>query len=79
MLVLRQILNLMKAKFLLLNLKCKDCADKVLHKAIEAEGIYDPKVDLQNSTISFSYQSHNALMGLSNDLTEIGFPIIEDK
>jgi hypothetical protein len=65
----------MKAILLLQNLKCNDGADKVLQKAIKADGISNPKVDILTSTLTVEYLSYNALMGLSMELTELGYPI----
>lgn len=65
----------MKTKFLIKNLNCPDCKNKV-HAAIsKLNGITEVEIDFTTNTITLEYNSHNSVEGLRSKLADIGYPI----
>lgn len=65
----------MKTTIEIQNLKCGGCAHTVTQAVSKVEGINDVNVDVENSTVTFSYEKEVQLDAVTNKLLNIGYPI----
>jgi len=65
----------MNTTLVLQNLKCEGCANTILKKIANCEGVSNPKIDVQKNSLQIDHISHNALMGLYMSLKTIGYPV----
>jgi copper chaperone CopZ len=61
------------------NLKCGGCANTIVNKLTEIEGIENVKVNEETSEVSFDMQSGEHLEQVVTRLSEIGYPIAGDE
>lgn len=67
----------MRTTVIIKNLKCDSCKNTVAIKLDKVEGISSVFINVEKSSISFNYKTHNALEGLRIELADIGYPITE--
>lgn len=60
------------------DLNCDECKLAVVNLLQNFNSISKVKINLEESSLSFDYISHNAIEGLRINLTKIGYPIIKD-
>lgn len=60
------------------NLKCDGCKNAVTKRMLCTEGISDVVINVITSEVSFNYTTHNALEGLREMLSDLGYPITGD-
>ncbi len=65
----------MTYKFQLQNLKCGGCANTITKGALSVNGISDVNVNDEDSSISFSAVSDDAITQLIEKLASLGYPI----
>lgn len=77
-LVLQSKLQGMETKVIIQNLKCDGCKNAITRRMLKIDGISDISIDVDKSEVSFTYTTHNALEGLREELTDLGYPITGD-
>lgn len=60
------------------NLKCGGCANTIITRLSQLEGIDTVTVDHENHSVSFSYTSENNIETVSNLLSKLGYPVEGD-
>ena len=65
----------MKTKFLVKNLTCSDCENKVHAAICNQKGISEVEIDFTTNSITLEYNSHNSIEGLRSKLAIIGYPV----
>ncbi|MCB9425615.1 MAG: heavy-metal-associated domain-containing protein [Flavobacteriales bacterium] len=65
----------MKTTIEIQNLKCGGCAHTVTQAVSKVEGINDVNVDVENSTVTFSYEKEVQLDAVTKKLLSIGYPV----
>lgn len=65
----------MTTELILQNLICEGCANTIIKRISQSEGISNLKMDVEKRAITVDFISHNALMGLYMDLATIGYPV----
>jgi len=61
------------------NLKCGGCANTITSKVSNIENISNVTVDVDNSSVSFNYETENDLHNAKNKLASIGYPTEGEK
>ncbi|SEQ87633.1 Copper chaperone CopZ [Hyunsoonleella jejuensis] len=69
----------MKATLEIQNLKCGGCANTITKKVSEVENISQLEVNNDNNTVSFKYESDDALEKVKTVLNQIGYPVVGEK
>ena len=69
----------MKATLEIQNLKCGGCANTITKKVSEVENISQLEVNNDNNTVSFKYESDDALEKVKAVLNQIGYPVVGEK
>lgn len=60
------------------NLRCGGCANTITTKLSEIENITEINVDIENSIVSFSYQSEKDFQAIYDRLKSLGYPSVDD-
>ena len=68
----------MNTKVFIQNLKCNGCANTIIKKMSNLENITDIKVDVEESSVSFSYKDNLDLVVVEETLKENGYPVVGD-
>ena len=68
----------METKVIIQNLKCDGCKNAITKRMQKIQGISNISINIDKSEVSFSYTTHNALEGLREELTDLGYPITGD-
>lgn len=69
----------MKSTLVIQNLKCGGCANTITTKISTIENITDLEVDVESSSVSFTFQNANDLNTVKEKLAHLGYPIEGDK
>lgn len=69
----------MKATLEIQNLKCGGCANTITKKVSEVENISQLEVNNDNNTVTFKYESDDALEKVKTVLNQIGYPVVGEK
>ncbi|MFT5077374.1 MAG: copper chaperone [Saprospiraceae bacterium] len=69
----------MKSTLVIQNLKCGGCANTITTKISSLEYITDVEVDVETSSVSFTFQNANELQKVKEKLAHLGYPIDGDK
>jgi len=69
----------MKTTLLVQNLKCSGCANTILKKLSDFEGIKDIHVNNDTNTLSFIYDNENTLEEVKKTLAILGYPVVGEK
>jgi len=69
----------MNTSIVIQNLKCGGCAQTIISKLAELESISDVTVDVEKSSVSFTFIKDNALVAAVKKLRALGYPSIDDK
>lgn len=69
----------MKTTVTIQNLKCGGCEATILKKLKAERGILEVTVDVENSTVSFDYDTQNTLEKVQNTLSRLGYPIVGEQ
>jgi len=69
----------MKSTLVVQNLKCGGCANTITTKISNIENITDLEVDVESSSVSFTFQNANDLNTVKEKLAHLGYPIEGDK
>ncbi len=69
----------MKTTITIQNLKCGGCANTITTKVSALENISDVKVDVETSTVSFTYKTAIDLNSANEKLASLGYPAEGDK
>lgn len=56
------------------NLKCGGCAHTIITKLSELNDINNVEVDVENSSVSFTYENDENLILLKKKLNTLGYP-----
>ncbi len=68
----------MKTSVTVQNLKCGGCKSTIAKKLNTLEGIQDILVNLDNCTITFTYETNDGVKTVQKELTKLGYPIKGD-
>ena len=69
----------MKSTLIIQNLKCGGCANTISTKISSLENITDVEVDVEASSVSFTFQNAIELQSVKEKLAHLGYPIEGDK
>ncbi len=69
----------MKTTFEIQNLKCNGCANTILNKLTNIDGIDKVSVETEISTVTFFYQNEANILEAKNLLNKIGYPVVGEK
>lgn len=69
----------MKSTLVIQNLKCGGCANTITTKISTLDNISDVDVDVESSSVSFTFQHANDLAIVKDKLAQLGYPIEGDK
>ena len=69
----------MKTSVIVQNLKCGGCANTIVSKLSEIENISDIDVQVDKSTISYTFINKEDTFLVKEKLKNIGYPSIEDE
>lgn len=69
----------MKTSFEIQNLKCNGCANTILNKLTNINGIDKVSVETEISTVTFFYQNEVNIQEAKNLLNKIGYPVVGEK
>lgn len=69
----------MKTELNIQNLKCGGCANTITTKLSKLNGINNVEVDVENSSVSFNYESDEELTLVKSKLNTLGYPIVGEK
>ena len=58
------------------NLKCNGCASTINNKLSTIENIDTISVDVENSSVSFEYDTENTLETVKKELHKLGYPLV---
>lgn len=64
----------MQQKIVIQNLKCGGCANTITKGISQLEGISNVHVDVEKSTINFTYKSQELVQDVRNALLRMGYP-----
>lgn len=64
----------MKTTINIQNLKCGGCANTITTKLSVIKGITDVMVNVETSSVSFSYTNEKDVSAIKNKLVAIGYP-----
>lgn len=65
----------MKTTLYIQNLKCGGCETTILGRLAELTGISDISIDQDYDTVSFSYDSEEAIDNVKDTLSRLGYPV----
>ncbi len=68
----------MKTTFAIQNLKCGGCANTIEKKLNSIDGISDITIDVEESTVSFTHETDEAIEVVHKSLSKLGYPIVGD-
>lgn len=68
----------MNTSIVVQNLKCGGCASTITGKLSELENISDIEINIDESEITFNHLNKSDIDAVSNKLSAIGYPSIED-
>ena len=69
----------MRSTLVIQNLKCGGCANTITTKISTIENITDVEVDVESSSVSFTFHNANDLSTVKEKLAHLGYPIEGDK
>ncbi len=69
----------MKTTVSIQNLKCNGCESTIAKKLHTLKGIKNIAVNIQDCTVSFSYDTKDGIETVQKELTKLGYPIQGDK
>ncbi|MBV1923423.1 MAG: heavy-metal-associated domain-containing protein [Flavobacteriaceae bacterium] len=69
----------MKSTLVIQNLKCGGCANTIITKISTLDNISEVDVDVEASSVSFTFQQANDLETVKDKLAHLGYPIEGDK
>lgn len=69
---------IMNTKVFIQNLKCGGCAKTITNKLSDLDNITDVKVDIEESSVTFSYKNEGDLKLVMDTLKENGYPVEGD-
>ena len=69
----------MKSTLIIQNLKCGGCANTIITKISSLDNITDVEVDVEASSVSFTFQNAVELQTVKEKLAHLGYPIEGDK
>lgn len=69
----------MKSTLVIQNLKCGGCANTISTKISLLENIKNIEVDVESSSVSFTFQNAKELHTVKEKLAHLGYPIEGDK
>lgn len=61
------------------NLKCGGCANTITNKLNMLEDVSNVLVDVENSTVSFNYETKVVFEEVKTTLTKLGYPLVDEK
>lgn len=64
----------MKTSVAIQNLKCGGCESTIAKKLNSLNGIKDININIDNCTVSFSYETNDGLETVEKELTKLGYP-----
>lgn len=70
--------NLMRTSITVQNLKCGGCGNTITSKLSAIENISNLQVDVEESTVSFSYVNDADVLQIKEKLQNLGYPALED-
>ncbi|OED46158.1 heavy metal transporter [Flavobacteriaceae bacterium (ex Bugula neritina AB1)] len=68
----------MKTSVAIQNLKCSGCESSIAKKLKTLKGVQDISVNLEDCTVSFSYETNDGLETVQKELTKLGYPLKGD-
>ena len=68
----------MQSKFIVQNLKCGGCAASISKHLNTIETVSNIDIEIEESSISFSYEDDSALQIVEEKLKQLGYPIFGD-
>ena len=66
----------MKTTVVIQNLKCNGCASTINNKLQAIENIDTITVDVENSSVSFEYDTEDTLEIVKKELHKLGYPLV---
>ncbi len=72
-------IQVMKTTVAIQNLKCHGCESTIAKKLHTLAGIKDIRVNTDNCTVSFSYETNDGLDTVQKELTKLGYPVEGDR
>ena len=66
----------MKTSVEIQNLKCNGCASTINNKLSTIENINTISVDVENSSVSFEYDTEDTLETVKKELHKLGYPLV---
>ena len=66
----------MKTTVEIQNLKCNGCASTINNKLSTIENINTISVDVENSSVSFEYDTEDTLEIVKKELHKLGYPLV---
>ena len=58
------------------NLKCGGCANTIINKLTEIQGVYDVSINNKEESVSFDFNTPHDFEEAKHVLSRIGYPII---
>ena len=58
------------------NLKCNGCASTINNKLSGFDNINNVSIDVENSSVSFEYDSEDTLETIKKELHKLGYPLV---
>ena len=69
----------MKTTVEIQNLKCGGCASTISNKLSQIQAITNVEVNVDQSTVSFDYESESVIANVKNELKKIGYPVVGEE
>ncbi len=69
----------MRSTLIIQNLKCEGCAHTIKSKISTIKNIEDVDVDVEASSVSFTFENAEDLSSIKEKLAHLGYPIEGDK
>ncbi|WP_299441467.1 heavy metal-associated domain-containing protein [uncultured Aquimarina sp.] len=60
------------------NLKCSGCESTIAKKLHDLKGVRDISVNINDCTVSFSYDTDDGVETVQKELTRLGYPLVDD-
>lgn len=65
----------MKTTVQIQNLKCNGCGSTIKNKLSELDNISEVSINVDDSTVSFEYESESDLEATKEELLKLGYPL----
>jgi copper chaperone len=69
----------MKSILFIQNLKCSGCKHNIMRKLTTIGGIKDVFVNMEDSSVTFSYKVEDQMDRVCNELSKLGYPVVGEK